>query len=223
MYMHCYVICVFFLIITNFFRVEELQHVCSKYLRDCINFDNVFILFSQSKMYNNAELERKCLEFIEVNCAELLKIARKSILELSYEDLLTIVKSDHLEVSEMEVFGSLTTKTTNNFKYSLFITFFCYFITETCMAWAANQCEKKQLESNVENKRKLLKEIFYNIRFTCMDKEQFSLQVVPTQILTMEESLMIFTFWCTTGKVEISKFNKVARETRKVGLVYLLL
>lgn len=87
------------------YQVDELQQVCSKYLRDCINHENVFLLFSQSKLYNNHELERKCLEFIETNCNDLLKIAKKSIVELSYDDMLTLVKNDHLEVNEVDLFG----------------------------------------------------------------------------------------------------------------------
>lgn len=90
------------------------------------------------------------------------------------------------------------------------------FYKEICLSWAETQCAKKQLPSTVENWRKVLKDVFFHIRFLSMDKEQFSLRVVPTNVLSAEEALEIFKYWCTFGKTQLPKFNKKAREIRKV-------
>lgn len=89
----------------------------------------------------------------------------------------------------------------------------------TCgIRWADFFCKRRGLEPVPENLRGALGEIIYKVRFPLMTAEEFTYDVIPTKVLTSEEQVQIFKFFCLGANggpsrlpIEPSSFNCTLR------------
>jgi len=72
-----------------------------------------------------------------------------------------------------------------------------YVFSVTWYSWAIAECKRKEMDwSRPENQRQILDKCIYLIRFPAMTREEFSLEVVPKEILTKDEVISVFMCLC---------------------------
>lgn len=65
---------------------------------------------------------------------------------------------------------------------------------EKLLIWAGKECERRKLEANKPNMRKVLQPILPYIRFPTMTMEDVTLQVAPTELLSKDQLLALYVW-----------------------------
>ena len=145
---------------------------------EIISFDAV----CRSPFQRNAEVQKSCkfLDiFLELKAEELAEVcldkidlnpdeyfASKYFLEIRQSTLLMIINRDTLHYNETDVFKAV-------------------------LKWADHQCSNQNLKPTRENRRMVLGNAIYSIRFLLMTQNEFTSYVVPTDILDNDEIVAI--------------------------------
>eukprot|EP00823_Brevimastigomonas_motovehiculus_P006779 TRINITY_DN572_c0_g1_i1.p1 TRINITY_DN572_c0_g1~~TRINITY_DN572_c0_g1_i1.p1 ORF type:complete len:386 (+),score=77.56 TRINITY_DN572_c0_g1_i1:26-1183(+) len=133
------------------------------------------------------------LHFLESRIKTMLKSA--GFLAASPCQLISLIDMGEFKVKEVEVFKAL-------------------------INWSENECQRKNLKINPENERKVLDDILPYVRFPTMSIEEISSTVVPSKILTSEESIEIFSYVSTkkdSKKKPECRFPTQPRTPESVG------
>ncbi|KAL3090466.1 hypothetical protein niasHT_027161 [Heterodera trifolii] len=64
------------------------------------------------------------------------------------------------------------------------------------LRWADEKCRQKGIECSAENRREMLGQALFNIRFPLMSAKDFTKSVVPTGVLTTEEMFGVYQYYC---------------------------
>ncbi|XP_041360436.1 BTB/POZ domain-containing protein 2-like [Gigantopelta aegis] len=144
------------------YNIVKLRDQCLIFLNAAMTVENMFVLLEQAKMFDEKWLIEKVMEFIDENGASLVK--SPGFLDLSRESVVDIIKSDDLEIEEVDVFHVV-----NN--------------------WAEHQCQKQAIAVTPEAKREVLGPVMELIRFSALPLE-FIVDVVDASgLLTPIEQL----------------------------------
>ena len=146
--------------------------------------------------YMIAALTEECVEIVKAKltpqdaCLVLTNavlVGEQSLIETGWQ----VVDSDTRAVIHSESFGEIDASLLCDFlkRDSLRITEIELF--QAVMKWSENQCIKRDLEVTGENRRAVLGDSIYNLRFLTMPQDKFLEEVVPTGLLNSEESLSI--------------------------------
>ena len=170
------------------------SHTLLEFLRfvycDEVNLtaDNVFAVMYLADKYIVPSLAAKCWSFIDENTAACVKSDR-AVCTLSHVTLVTLVKRDSVQTKELLVF-------------------------EAVKHWAEAKCEEKGLEPTGEAMREILGEAVDFIRFPTMSQQDFAEQVVPTGMLTADDTLEIYQYFSQA----ISPLNMKFSCTYRAGI-----
>jgi len=165
------------------YGIEGLSHACVKYLRSSLTKRNVCMMFAQAQLFDEKNLEVQCLKMIEKNAKDILDSA--GFREIPAQCLRTILASDNLGVKEIYIFRA-------------------------CIRWAECECKRQRLDITKENKRKVLEEVYSEIRFPLISSDEVVEEVVHSGVLTSEELVQLFSFLCSKPgkKVELPFSSK---------------
>lgn len=156
----------------------QVWHLANKYdlpslARKCVNFVeaameplNAFDVIPCARRFNHEGLEKVCWEIIDYNAQEI--IANESFLDLEHEHLHSFLQRSSLRVKEASLFKALN-------------------------RWAAKRCEESNMTVDGANKRSVFgDDLLKLIRFSLMSPEEFSEEVLPTDILLSTEVIDVF-------------------------------
>ena len=150
------------LYIAKKYCVDQLAKSCLKFLKDNISSDTVCQIMEASHAISELEMYDQCMSFIQKNILECLK--SKDFPALSMKCLNDIIMSENFVVKEEILYENL-------------------------MRWAVSECQRQKLDVSWENKRKVLGDILYKVRFPRMESEYFSRQIATTNLLTDAEKV----------------------------------
>lgn len=147
------------------FQITHLRLLCGFTLRDQLwisgNEGIIADILSRRDVYECCEIKNKFIELILMNRLNVAQYLKMRYLESS--DLKAILKSDCSNLTELEIFYM-------------------------AMKWAASRCVREGLDVTPKNKRFILGDLFYEIRFRLMDEEDLMICLSDNDdILTKNE------------------------------------
>ena len=166
------------------FQLQGLSNLCFSFLEAEMNTDNVCRIMEQAHIYSENALYDKCLRFINLNGNEVL--TKPAFGELCTECVQKIIQPSDLNADEDKVY-------------------------EGCIIWANAECRKDKKQPTDENRRAMLGDLLFLIRFPTMDITYFTHKVSLGNILTHDETLSIFQYFHGEVQQLPNRFNKKPR------------
>ncbi|CAB4023699.1 BTB POZ domain-containing 6-like [Paramuricea clavata] len=145
--------------------VPSLVHKCLEYFDANFSTENVFTLLQQAIQFDENKLEEKCWDFIDLKTNE--AVASDGFSDINQATLVELLKREPLNIEEVDLFKAL-------------------------LKWSEADCSRKGIEANTENKRAVMGNAIYQIRFASMTLQDFTQNVYTSGILTTKEMLLFF-------------------------------
>ncbi|KAK3103543.1 hypothetical protein FSP39_020019 [Pinctada imbricata] len=149
------------------YSIQNLAKKCVDFL-DVDRTDNVCTLLEQSYLYDEKELQQKCMTYISSHAKEVMD--SEDFLSLSRKCLEIILSSNELHIDEKSVLNCV-------------------------LRWANGQCEVKDLEKTAENQRTVLGDLLYLVRFPLLGDKYYTEVVADMNILNDEEKVELFKYF----------------------------
>lgn len=140
--------------------VDRLVNKCVTFLNENMTADNVHGVYEHAHIYTEENIKADCIRVMSKDDGRGLR--SPGFVELCRSCVKGITESDDLAVAESEVF-------------------------EAVIRWSDSECARQGLEVTEVNRREVLGDIFYNVRFPVMDKTYISDTVSLVDILTSDE------------------------------------
>ncbi|GAV01223.1 hypothetical protein RvY_11966-2 [Ramazzottius varieornatus] len=158
------------------YTMPQLQGACVDFLRKNTRPENVFVVLEQAQQSEEPELVDQCLDLID-RCTHSV-ISTKEFHHISFQLLRMVLQRDGLSARELELFNSL-------------------------VRWADSESERRELEINSLNRRKMMGAALFDIRFPLMSVEEFANGPGQSDVLTAEETRDLFLHMFAANKPEI--------------------
>ncbi|KAL3108001.1 hypothetical protein niasHT_018302 [Heterodera trifolii] len=129
---------------------------------------NVFLAYVQAGLFDLKDYAKCCLAYIDKNADTLIK--SEAFLQIDQKLLSEILERDELEIS-----GEIS-------------------IWNAALRWADAKCRQNGIECSAENKRQMLGPALFKIRFPLVLIEEFSKNIVPTDVLSKYEVNAVYQF-----------------------------
>lgn len=158
------------------YEIFALEMACVDFLKANLNPDNAFMLLTQARLFDESNLADLCLETIDKHTMD--SLFSDSFLDVDLDTLKLVLNRDTLRVREVSLFINV-------------------------VRWAEMECTRRGLEVSGENKRKVLKEALYLIRFPLMNIEEFAMNVAQSGLLTDKEVVNLFLYYTVASKPSV--------------------
>ena len=145
--------------------VPVLTEKCVGVLESNIKSENVMSILEQATHFYEQKLEMSCWTFIESNTEDV--VSSKDFNNISQKTLASLLKRDDLSILEVELFRAV-------------------------LKWSDVQCSKKDIAATSENKRSVIGDAIYDLRFLAMNEREFAHNVATSGLLTAGEMLPIY-------------------------------
>lgn len=185
----------------NFFSVMQLVakygiedcvlDACSELCEITITLDNICWGYELAILFEHAELQQFCMRFIGENAQKIFESS--SFLHCEPNVLHHIIALDALDCDELTVFDG-------------------------CLAWARNACHRERIDdTNMQNLRQQLGDIFYEIRFGYMKVEDFYKRYCLYKgLFSLDEFEDIICMIALKGKHQSHLFNTKPRAFHRI-------
>ena len=149
--------------------VPSLTDKCTKFLEDHLHPSNVFNILPFVQKYEEKNLVDQCWKVIDKQTEEAVKSDGFATIERSL--LEAVVVRDTLSIKEVNLFKAVN-------------------------LWATNECERQDLTTDGEIKRRILGEsVVKGLRLPVMKEDEFANVVLDSKILTLEEIVAFFKYY----------------------------
>ena len=168
-----------------------------KYLEKELVPENVAVILEQCLLYEESTLKKKCLTMVEEHTPQVFRST--AFLQVSIDTLCAMLELDVMTISEMELFNRV-------------------------MEWAKHAQESQRAggeldgEDGVQTLRQALGRALYLVRIPCLKLEDFANEVLPKNVLTMEEENTIFRYFTQRNKPNQIQFVSTPRSESSVYL-----
>ena len=145
--------------------VPSLMERCVDALHECMRPDKVLELLEEAIYFNEKELKKKCWEVIDVQTSDV--VSSDAFCDISQATLINLLKRDTLHIAEVDLFKAV-------------------------LKWSESQCSKNSVQATGRNKRAVLNNAVYEIRFLLMSQKEFTQYVSSSGLLTAEKIVQIY-------------------------------
>ena len=145
--------------------VPSLTQKCVDVVQASVKPENVLTVLEHSIQFDEKEMEKKCWEMVDLQSS---KVAISDTFnDISQGTLIKLLQRDTLNIREIELFQAV-------------------------LKWCENECSKTGLDVSAENKRAVLGDAIYQIRFTTMSQKEFAQHVSSSGLLTSDEIVAVY-------------------------------
>lgn len=155
------------------YLIPHLARACVSYLETSLTARNACILLSQSRLFEEPDLMQRCWEVIDAQAE--LALASDGFVEIDYQTLESILSRETLNAKELSIFYA-------------------------SLQWANSECQRRELEINAENQRKVLGNALFLVRIPAMNLEEFANGPAQSGLLTLQETTDIFLNYTASVK-----------------------
>lgn len=159
------------------YAIQALEQQCVEFLKDNIHSENVFMLLTQARLFDESVLAKMCLDNIDKNTCEAM--SSDGFVDIDLDTLCLVLERDSLNIRESKLFSAVT-------------------------KWAEHACIKQEFEITAQNLRTVLGRAVMLIRYPLMTVEEFAVQVAQSKILTDSELVELFLYFTITPKPPIT-------------------
>ena len=146
--------------------VPSLTEKCVEVFHESLQPANAITVLEQAMHFDEKELEKKCWEVVESQAGKV--VSSEAFCHISRGTLINILKRDKLNgIKEIELFQAV-------------------------LKWSSAQCVKSGVEATGENRRAVICDALYQIRFPTMSQKEFGQNVSRSGVLTAEEVISIY-------------------------------
>ncbi|XP_046340690.2 BTB/POZ domain-containing protein 6-like isoform X2 [Haliotis rufescens] len=163
--------------------IDSLYSLCVTFLEKSLSEHSVCQILEQCHGYGELGLEQKALKILTEGGERVIK--SQGFVDLCSDCLEKCLKSDSMKAKEEDIFDAVFT-------------------------WTKARCQDEAVVDTPENRRRLLGEMRYEIRFTSMPLEFLVNVVGPSGVLTDDEKVRIMDRKINSA-VDISPFNHSQR------------
>lgn len=147
------------------YLIPALASKCVDILVKSITPENVILILEEAIKFEEKDLEQKCWNIVDTDASRV--VSSDAMSQISQQTMCAILKRDTMKIKEIELYRFL-------------------------LDWLQHQCTQNNIEPTQENKRRLLGNAFWDIRFLSMTEAEFAHFVSVSELLTPQESLAIF-------------------------------
>ncbi|PAV68291.1 hypothetical protein WR25_12947 [Diploscapter pachys] len=155
------------------YGVPALEMACIDFLKQNLGADNSFMLLSQARLFDERQLEQLCLEIIDKSTNDALN--GEGFTEIDQETLCAVLSRDTLRVREASLFHAM-------------------------VRWASEECRRKGLDVNPNNKREALGRALNLVRYPLMTVEEFAQGPAQSGLLSERQALDLFLHFTVNPK-----------------------
>ncbi|XP_046368501.2 BTB/POZ domain-containing protein 6-like [Haliotis rufescens] len=167
------------------YNVPGLETQCEEYCLQSLSPSNACVFLQQAVLFDKEDLKDRALLVIK-SSAE-VTIASEGFCELSKECLKLILKADDMRVDEICIFRSV-------------------------MSWAEAECRRQGREVTPDEKREVLGQCLFLIRFPFISMMEFSTTVCYEGILSDAHALMLLRKYAISD-LDIRPFCDISRKS----------
>ena len=155
----------FVLYLTHKYYVPSLAEKCVEFFEANLTAENVFDVLQQAHHFNEKKLEKKCWDVIDLKTNE--AVVSDAFVDVSQSTLVHFLGRESLSIEEVDLFKGV-------------------------VRWSEAECSRQEIEANAENKRAVIGDAIYQIRFLSMTSLEFGQNVSQSGILTPAEVVLFY-------------------------------
>ena len=159
----------FVLYLAKKYIVPPLAQKCIEFLEAHLTPENVFKVLNQALQLDEEKLVNKCWNLVDLQADDV--VASATFADITQSTLEELLKRESLKVKEVDLF-------------------------EGVLKWSEAECSRKGIETNANNKRVVMGNAIYQIRFASMTAQEFSLITSKSDILKPEEAILFYHSIC---------------------------
>ncbi|XP_048245627.1 BTB/POZ domain-containing protein 6-like [Haliotis rufescens] len=167
------------------YNVPRLETQCEKFCLQSLSPSNACVFLQQAVLFDKEDLKDRAL--LVIKSREEVTFASEGFCELSKECLKLILKADDMRVDEICIFRSV-------------------------MSWAEAECRRQGREVTPDEKREVLGECLFLIRFPSISMAQFATTVCNEGILS-DAHVIMFLRKYSISHLDIRPFCDISRKS----------
>ena len=143
------------------YLIPSLSKICTEFVGNNLTVKNTLPVLDHCFLLGVSKgLEKQCWSIIDKHASEVAE--DNQFLDIDHGTLTALLSRDTLVAKEMVLFRA-------------------------AVKWAGHECQRLSIPLTVENKRKVLGDAFYSIRFPLMSMKEFTDEVAQSSFLSHEE------------------------------------
>lgn len=143
------------------YLIPSLAKICTEFVGNNLTVENTLPVLDHCFLLGVSKgLEKQCWSIIDKHASEVAE--DNQFLDIDHGTLTALLSRDTLVAKEMVLFRA-------------------------AVKWAGHECQRLSIPLTVENKRKVLGDAFYSIRFPLMSMKEFTDEVAQSSFLNHEE------------------------------------
>lgn len=146
------------------YMITALTKECANIVKPKISPENAFTLIRYAMLMEEESFIETAWQVVDSRTREVIKSGK--FCDIGGSLLSDFLKRDSLRIAEIELFRAV-------------------------LKWTESQCDKRGLEATEVNRRSVLGDAIYHLRFLAMSQDEFLQEVIPTRLLDSQDTLSI--------------------------------